>query len=420
MNRKVLIGVVALVALAAFLGYRTLTGSDAEELLRISGNIEATDVDLSFKIPGRIAERNVEEGEFIRAGQPIARLDEVQLFQEAALSRAEVAAAQAALRELLAGARLEEIAEAEAAVAQAEALLAELLAGSRTQEIAAQQAILESAQAEVERLTNEHERQRSLYEKGVVSRRDFEAAQTALRTSAAREKEARERLTLLMEGPRPERIEQTRQTVLQARHRLALLLKGPRPETVDQARARLEQARQAQNVAETRLAYARITSPIEGIVLSENLKAGMYAAAGAPVVTVGDLANVWLRGYISETDLGRVKTGQRALVTTDSYPDKPYEGRVSFISSQAEFTPKSVQTARERVRLVYRVKIDIPNPHLELKPGMPADAEIVLDPAVPRLTRDDASKPSLSSSLMPPSSDGAAGSPERGRRDARN
>jgi HlyD family secretion protein len=133
-------------------------------------------------------------------------------------------------------------------------------------------------------------------------------------------------------------------------------------------------------VAETRLSYTTVIAPIGGVVLSENLEAGMYAAPGTPVVTVGDLVNLWLRAYISETDLGRVKLGQRVWVTTDTYPGKRYDGRVSFIASQAEFTPKNVQTEKERVKLVYRVKIDIQNPNMELKPGMPADAVILTGP----------------------------------------
>jgi HlyD family secretion protein len=97
------------------------------------------------------------------------------------------------------------------------------------------------------------------------------------------------------------------------------------------------------------------------------------------VVTVGDLENVWLRAYINQTDHGRVKVGQEVRVTTDTYPDKVYRGRVSFIASKAEFTPKNVQTQKERVKLVYRIKVDIPNPEMELKPGMPADGEIVVE-----------------------------------------
>jgi len=184
----------------------------------------------------------------------------------------------------------------------------------------------------------------------------------------------------VIEGPRKEQVEQARAGLKQTTERLALVTKGPRHETIDQARARLEQARQALAVAETRLSYTTVMTPIGGVVLSENLEAGMYAAPGTPVVTVGDLVNLWLRAYISETDLGRVKVGQRVRVTTDTYSGKRYDGRVSFIASQAEFTPKNVQTEKERVKLVYRIKIDIQNPNMELKPGMPADAVILTGP----------------------------------------
>jgi HlyD family secretion protein len=110
--------------------------------------------------------------------------------------------------------------------------------------------------------------------------------------------------------------------------------------------------------------------------MAKNIEPGEQVAAGTPVVTVGELDSVWVRAYINETDLGRVKVGQKARVTTDTWPGKAYDGIVTFISSEAEFTPKNVQTQKERVKLVYRVKITIPNPNMELKPGMPADAEI--------------------------------------------
>jgi membrane fusion protein YbhG len=105
---------------------------------------------------------------------------------------------------------------------------------------------------------------------------------------------------------------------------------------------------------------------------------GEVVVPGTPVVTLADLDHIWLRAYLAETDLGRIRWGQDANITTDTYPGKQYHGRVSFISSNAEFTPKSVQTYRERVTLVYRIKIDIDNPNHELKPGMPADAHIQL------------------------------------------
>lgn len=155
-----------------------------------------------------------------------------------------------------------------------------------------------------------------------------------------------------------------------------MLSKGYRSEQVDQARARLQQAEEALAQARTRLGYAELTAPLSGVVLAENVEPGEFVAAGTPVVTIGELDPVWLRAYIKETDLGRVKLGQSVRVTTDTYPGKAYRGTVTFIAQDAEFTPKNVQTDKERVKLVYRIKITLANPEQELKPGMPADAEI--------------------------------------------
>ena len=154
---------------------------------------------------------------------------------------------------------------------------------------------------------------------------------------------------------------------------------GPRKEDIDQARARFEQAQQALALAQTQLGYATLTAPTSGVILSKNIEPLEYVAPGTSVVTLANLDQVWLRAYLEESDLGRVKVGQKASITTDTYPGKRYEGRVSFISSEAEFTPKSVQTRKERSRLVYRIKIDIRNLAMELKPGMPADADIELE-----------------------------------------
>jgi HlyD family secretion protein len=118
---------------------------------------------------------------------------------------------------------------------------------------------------------------------------------------------------------------------------------------------------------------------VDGVVLVKSADVGEVLASGTTIVTVGDIDHPWLRGYVNETDLGRVKLGSKVKVTTDSYPGKVYDGRVTFISSDAEFTPKQIQTAEERVKLVYRVKIEMDNPRHELKSNMPADAEIVLD-----------------------------------------
>jgi HlyD family secretion protein len=380
-KRKLLV-LLPLLVVATVVSYKLIRGKYQSDpaAIRVSGNIEVTDVEVSFKISGRLEERAVSEGETVTAGQLVAKLDPGELMQEVAVRRAEVGAVQAALAELVAGSRPEEIREAEAAVHKTRAWLDELVAGSRPQDIAAHKATVARAKAEVDRLEAEHTRQETLYRNDVISAREYEATQAALVAAKARLREDQERSKLVVEGPRKEQIEQARASLKQTTERLALVTKGPRHETIDQARARLEQVRQALAVAETRLGYTTVVAPISGVVLSENLEGGSYAAPGTPVVTVGDLVNVWLRAYIAETDLGRVKVGQRVRVTTDTYPGKQYHGRVSFIASQAEFTPKNVQTEKERVKLVYRIKVEIQNPGMELKPGMPADAEILIGP----------------------------------------
>ncbi len=348
-------------------------------LICVSGTIEVTDAEVGFKIAGRVEARLVSEGELVQAGQLVARLDSMDLAQEVALRRAEVQVAQAALAELEAGSRPEEIAQAAAAVSKAQAWLAELLAGSRPQDVAAAQATVQRQQADADRLRGDYERAASLYQRNLIAAQEYAAARAAYAVAQRSLQEALAHLQLVVEGPRKEQIDQARAALMEARERYALIKKGPRQETIDQARARLEQANAALALAKTRLSYATLLSPLSGVVLSQNVERGEYVAPGTPVVTVGDLEHVWLRAYINETDLGRIKLGQRARVTTDTYPGKVYEGRLSFIASQAEFTPKNVQTAQERVKLVYRIKVDIPNPQMELKPGMPADAEILLD-----------------------------------------
>jgi HlyD family secretion protein len=379
MNKRRLMVLLPVVLLVAVLAYLILSRSNDGQVIRVSGNIEVTDAEVSFKIPGRVEARLVDEGETVKAGQTIARLDSAELAQEVAARRAEMQAVQAALAELEAGSRPEEIAQAEASAAQAKARLDEMLAGSRPEELSAAEAVLQRAKAEAERARLDAERYEGLYKKEIVSAQQYDAARTAYETALARQREAEEQYKLVKEGPRKEQIEQARAAWLQTQERFVLVKKGPRQETIEQARARLQQAKEGLAVAETRLGYATLTSPLAGVVLSKNVEPGEFVAAGTPIVTVGDLENVWLRAYINETDLGRVKVGQQVRVTTDTYPDKRYEGRVSFIAAQAEFTPKSVQTEKERVKLVYRIKVDIRNPNMELKPGMPADAEILVE-----------------------------------------
>jgi len=381
MSRKIIpLGLIVLVA-AGGLGYQWYTNHRADDPnhVRVSGNIEVTEAQVSFKLAGRVEKRLVDEGQLVQRGQPVAELDMADLTCDLALRKAELRAAEAMLAALVAGSRKQEVAAAEAARAKAQAALLALERGSRRQEIAVAEASLASARTDEARLATELARASRLRQQNMISAEQFDQAAAAHNVAVARKNEIQARLDLVREGPREEDIEQGRALVAQSTAQYDLVKEGPRKEDIDAARARVEQARAAVALAETRLGYASIGSPLTGVVLSKNIEPGEYVAPGTPVVTVADLKNIWLRAYIPQADLLRVKQGQAARIITGN-DGKTYQGRVSFIASEAEFTPKTVQTPQERTKLVYRIKIDIDNPQMELKPGMPADAEIDLLP----------------------------------------
>jgi len=381
MTKKKRLIIAILVALAiggGVYGYRAVHPSVNPHELRVSGNIEVTDVEVSFRTPGWVEARLVSEGDIVQADAPVARLDRREFEHEVAIRKAEADVAEAKLEELEAGSRPEEISQAEAAAAKAKAFVKEQETGSRPQEILAAQAAVEGAAADTVRLDTDYKRYKQLWDKEAISTRQYEQAQSTYAVASARLAEAQERLKLVKEGPRTEDIAQAKASLSEAQARLELAKNGPRRETIQQARAHVDEAKQVLALADTRLGYAEIHAPISGVVLADHVESGEYVTPGTPVVTIGDLEHVWLRAFIDESDLGRVKTGQSVRVYTDSFPEKPYPGRISFISSESEFTPKNIQTEKERVKLVYRIKIDIANPEMELKPGMPADAVIEL------------------------------------------
>jgi HlyD family secretion protein len=160
-----------------------------------------------------------------------------------------------------------------------------------------------------------------------------------------------------------------------------VMLQTEAARNIDVAQAGIHSSEEAEALARINLGYTTLSAPFDGVVTVRQTELGEVVVPGTPVVTMADLDHIWLRAYVNETDVGRIRLGQSATVSTDSYPNKRYAGRVSFIADKAEFTPKSVETHAERVSLVYRIKIDIANPNHELVPGMPADARIDLHAA---------------------------------------
>lgn len=388
MSKKKLIPLVAVAAAGALIVLSRRWNAPGNGPIRISGNLEMTEVKISFKISGKLIERLVDEGDTVERGAVVARLDQEQLLHQRDQARAAVTAAESQLAQLKTAidyqrATLQgQIALRAAEVQAAQAQLAELEAGSRPQEIERARARLQEAATELERARSDFERAETLLRGDDISRAQYDQFRARFETARAQHRQAAEALALLEEGPRRETIEAARARLEQAKAALGLaeaqrLELRRREQEVDLRRAELERARAQLALIETQLHDTVAVAPVSGVVLSKAAEPGEVVAAGTTVVTIADLEHPWLRGYINERDLGRVKIGAKARVTTDSYPGKVYEGRVAFLASEAEFTPKQIQTPEERVKLVYRVKIDVANPNQELKLNMPADAEIL-------------------------------------------
>lgn len=355
----------------------------------VSGNIEVTTVDVAFKIPGKIEKRLVDEGDSVKEGQLIASLEHQDLLAQKLKAEASLEAARSRIPTLLKNielqdqSTLQEISQAEAGVEAARARLQQLQTGSRPQEIQAAQANLEQTQADLVKRKADMDRAQRLFQDKFISAQDWDSARNAYEVAVANHKKAEENYALVVEGPRKEEIEAARAQWEQSKaslklaqaHRIQLdVLK----QELATSQAQVKEAASAVEVINAQIGYTQLYAPISGVVLVKNAEAGEFIVPGGAVITLGDIDKPWLKAYINESDLGKIKLGQKVSVNTDSYPGKVYEGKISFISSEAEFTPKNVQTARERVKLVYRIKVDLPNPHQEFKPGMPADGKIHL------------------------------------------
>jgi len=389
--KKKLIPVIVLAVIAAvmLIGWRSWFHQADGRSIRVSGNIELTEVNISFKVPGKLVERRVDEGDRVTPGMLVARLDKEQLLRQrdraddAVTSAGSQLAQQSTAIDFQAETLEGQIQQRAAEVNAADARLAELLAGSRVQEKEQARDAVDRAQTEYGRSANDWKRAQELFKNEDISAADFDQYRTHYESAAAQLKTAQEQQAMVLEGPRKEDIDAARAQLAtaQAVSRLAeaqrLELKRRRQELV-QRQADLGQRQADLAVVRTQLDDTDAFSPVGGVVLVKSAEPGEVIAAGTTVFTVGDIDHPWVRAYIAEGDKGRVKLGDKAKVTTDSYPGKIYWGRVSFISSEAEFTPKQIQTQEERAKLVYRVKIAVDNPKGELNSNMPADAEIEL------------------------------------------
>jgi HlyD family secretion protein len=292
---------------------------DRSAPLTLYGNVDIREVQLAFQDAGRIRALPVDEGARVAAGQVVAELDPTRYQLELQRLNGEVAAQTQVLARLRQGSRPQEVARARAAAASARASLAD----AETQLARKQQL----------RTTNR------------ISVQEVDTARTRVETLQANLKAAEEEVSLVVEGPRRE--------------------------DIAAAEASLAALEAARDLAAQRLEDTRLLAPAAGVIRTRILEPGAMAAPGAPVFTLALTDPLWVRAYISEPDLGLVHEGMRAEVRTDTLPDKAYQGWVGFISSTAEFTPKTVETTELRTKLVYRARIFVCDPQQELRLGMP-------------------------------------------------
>lgn len=386
---KIIIPAAVIIAAGAFAAWRATHPAADPDLLRISGNIELTEVDLSFKTPGRLLQLAVDEGDFVKPQQVVARLDTSEIEQQRAREAAGVQSARSAVEQLRTAIAWQEetidgdIAMKKADLATAEARLKELLNGSRPQELESAKAVAAEAAAQNTQAQQDWQRAQTLYKNDDISAAQYDQFRARAQTAAAALQRAKEQLALVQEGPRQEQIVQQRAIVDRTRAALRLaeanrLELQRRRQELSMRQAEVERAQAQKGLLDVQFDDRTLFSPIPAVVLSKSAEPGEVLAGGATVITLGDLSKPWVRGYVGERDLGRVKLGMEAAVTTDSFPGKRYKGRITFISSEAEFTPKQIQTQEERQKLVYRIKIEVENPNQELKDNMPVDAEIRL------------------------------------------
>jgi len=304
--------------------FRAKKQKESSQLLQLFGNVDIREVNLGFRVSGRLSEVLRDEGDEVKAGETLARLDNEPYRREVEEARGQVASLQARLQLLEAGNRPQEIAQVRA------------LVGER-----------EVTAANAERV---YKRQEELLGSKAVSIQERDDAQAAYHEAAARLKSAREQLNLLEAGFRTE--------------------------DIAQAKADLARAQAGLASAELRVEDTTLKAPSEGVVLTRAQEPGAILQPGTTVLTVSLKRPVWIRAYVSEPDLGRIHPGMKVKLATDSRPSSPYSGQIGYISPRAEFTPKNVETTELRTSLVYRFRVVVDNPDEGLRQGMPVTVEL--------------------------------------------
>ena len=372
-----LLGVGALV----FWGQRKERSAE----LYYSGTIEATQANLAFQVNGRVREVFFDEGQAVEKDQLLAVLEQEEFSARQDQAHSELMRSEENLKQLETLLELNrkilpaEVERVEASVQALQSQLAELEAGYRIQEVEQARYAYEQAQFSLEEARKDKIRFDRLFERKIIAENDKDATDLKYETALKAYERAKQAYELFKEGYRKEsiatarsKLAEGRAALKQAKDNLKKIEVAERE--VEAAKAQVLSVEAALQLAKIQLKHTELRAPFNGILVSRNVEPGEVVSPGQEVISLADLSKVDLKVFVAETEIGMVKPGQKVEVKIDTFPAKAYAGDVTFISPEGEFTPKIIQTHKERVKLVYLVKITMANPNLELKPGMPADA----------------------------------------------
>jgi multidrug resistance efflux pump len=370
--RKIILGIGLVASLAAASGGWWLLGERGTEL-HLQGTVEVQEVRLGSKIGGRVAEVLIREGDLVQAGQVLVRLEAPELEAQREQWVARVQARSAALERMRSGARAEEREAAEAAAAAAQARYERLKAGSRSEDIRQAEAELKREEATLAAAQQELRRIQWTYSRNAGCAAEYDSARAEDGRSAARVAAARARLDLLVAGSRKEDIDEAAAELKRTRANALLLQNGNRSEDIAEAEAALAEARGKLHEVEAQLREASLRAPERAVVQVLSVRKGDVVTPNQTVVRVLRADDLWVKVYVPETDLGRVRLGQKVEVSVDGYPGKRFAGTVEQISSESEYTPRNVQSVDERRHQVFGIRVRVANPDGMFKSGMAAE-----------------------------------------------
>lgn len=383
-KKLILVGVLLLLVVVGALVFWG-QHQDRSADLYYSGTLESTRSNLSFLVSGKIRKVNLEEGQSVEAGQCIAELEPEEFLARIDQARANMNQAIENRKqleitlEILQNTLPAEVSRAESAVRAAAAQLAEQQAGNRSQDVERARLSFQEAEITLDDARKDKRRFDDLFQSGYIAEKERDVAVLKYESALKTRQRAAEAFDLAKEGFRKENVEVARARLSEAQALLLLAKANLKKIEATQADiqasiARIESVSSALNLAEIQLGYTRLLAPFDAMLTSRNVEPGEVVTPGREVISLADLSRIDLKVFVDETQIGKIRPGQQVEVKIDTFPDKKYNGFVSYISPEGEFTPKIIQTRKERVKLVYLVKIALANPNVELKSGMPADA----------------------------------------------